>query len=281
LLIDHQKDVFERVVNAPPREHGERRGSQRRAGRESAIFASMLSPATVLIGHDGRMHFVLVPGAGGAAWYWHRVIPMLEAAGQTAVAVDLPADDENAGLAEYAELARAAAGEADDVVLVGQSLGAFTVPLVACKLVESGRPPRGIVLVNAMIPVPGETPGAWWDNVGHPEARLEAARQGGWPEEFDLDTYFLHDVDPDVATDGEPHQHLEADAVFSSVCDFESWPDVPTHVISGADDRFFPVEFQQRLARERLRVEPNVVPGGHLVALSQPQQLAEVLLECA
>jgi len=160
-----------------------------------------------------------------------------EAAGQTAVAVDLPVDNETAGLAEYAELARAAAGEGDDVVLVGQSLGAFTVPLVACKLVESGRPPRGIVLVNAMIPVPGETPGAWWDNVGHPEARLEAARQGGWPEEVDLATYFLHDVDPEVAAAGEPHQRLEADVVFSS--------------------------------------------GGHLIALSQPQQLVEVLLECA
>ncbi len=25
--------------------------------------------------------FVLIPGAGGAAWYWHRVVPLLRAAG--------------------------------------------------------------------------------------------------------------------------------------------------------------------------------------------------------
>ena len=53
--------------------------------------------------------FVLIPGAGGAGWYWHRVIPLLEAAGHQGVALDLPADDETAGLPEYADLAAAAA----------------------------------------------------------------------------------------------------------------------------------------------------------------------------
>ena len=109
-------------------------------------------------------------------------------------------------------------------------------------------------------------------------ARLEAARQGGWPVEFDLDAYFLHDVDPAVAADGERHQRPEADAVFGSVCDITAWPDVPTRVISGAGDRFFPLGFQQRVARARLGVEPTVIEGGHLVALSQPEALAEALL---
>jgi pimeloyl-ACP methyl ester carboxylesterase len=225
-----------------------------------------------------RMHFVLVPGAGGAAWYWSRLVPLLEADGHSATAVDLPGDDEAAGLAEYAALALDAARGADDVVLVGQSLGGFTVPLVARDLLEAGNPPREIVLVNPMIPAPGETPGGWWDDVGQAEARTEAAVAGGWPVEFDLDAYFLHDVDPEVAAEGEPYQRPEADAVFSSVCDITAWPDVPTRVISGADDRFFPVAFQQRVARDRLGVEPRVVPGGHLLALSRPQVLADVLI---
>jgi len=224
------------------------------------------------------MRYVLVPGAGGAAWYWHRVVPLLEAAGHEAVAVDLPGDDESAGLPQYAALALSEARGHDDVVLVGQSLGGFTVPLVGRDLVEEGRPPRGIVLVNAMVPEPGETPGAWWDDVGQEQARVEAAKAGGWPVDFELDSYFLHDVDIAVAAAGEQHQRVEADAVFSSVCDIAAWPDVPTRVISAADDRFFPLAFQQRIARERLGVEPLVVPGGHLVALSQPAALAEALL---
>jgi hypothetical protein len=35
--------------------------------------------------------FVLVPGAGGQAWYWHRLVPELEARGHRAIAVELPA----------------------------------------------------------------------------------------------------------------------------------------------------------------------------------------------
>jgi pimeloyl-ACP methyl ester carboxylesterase len=225
------------------------------------------------------MHFVLVPGAGGAAWYWHRVVPRLQRAGHTALAVDLPGDDESAGLPEYARLVLEAALNRDDVVLVGQSLGAFTVPLVVRDLVDAGAPPRALVLVNAMIPVPGETPGAWWDDVGHAEARIEAAKAGDWPVDFDLESHFLHDVDSVVVRAGERHQRPEADVVFSSVLDITAWPDVPTAVVSGADDRFFPLAFQQRLARERLGVEPRVVPGGHLVALSQPQALVEALLD--
>jgi len=38
--------------------------------------------------------FVLIPGAGGAAWYWHRVLPELRARGHEAFAVDLPGADE-------------------------------------------------------------------------------------------------------------------------------------------------------------------------------------------
>jgi pimeloyl-ACP methyl ester carboxylesterase len=224
--------------------------------------------------------FVLVPGAGGSLWYWHRIAPLLEAAGHTAVPVDLPGDDEGAGLPEYARLVGAAveraAADPDGVVLVGQSLGGFSVSLVAASGVHRGV--RALVLVNAMIPVPGETAGAWWEHVGQDAARVAAAERGGWSTEFDVATYFLHDVPPEVAAAGESHERPEAEAVFTSPCDFTDWPDLPIHVVTGADDRFFPVGLQTRLARERLGVEPHVLPGGHLIALSHPDELASHLL---
>jgi pimeloyl-ACP methyl ester carboxylesterase len=49
----------------------------------------------------------------------------------------------------------------------------------------------------------------------------------------------------------------------------------------GRDDRFFPVEFQQRVARDRLGIAADEMPGGHLVALSQPADLAARLIEYA
>lgn len=216
--------------------------------------------------------FALIPGAGGVAWYWHRVEPYLQRAGHSTVAIDLPGDDDGAGLAEYTRRVVDAIGGRDDVVLVAQSLGGFTAPLVAAEV-----PVRAIVLVNAMIPSPGETPGAWWENTGSLQARELAANERGYDTQFDVDVYFLHDVPPDVVAAGAEHQRDEAGAVFECVCDFETWPAVPIRVVAGADDRFFPVEFQQELARERLAIEADVLPGGHLIALSQPTGLAHYL----
>jgi pimeloyl-ACP methyl ester carboxylesterase len=221
----------------------------------------------------GPRTFVLVPGAGGAAWYWHRVVPLLRAAGHEAIAVDLPGDDPQAGLPEYARLAGAAIDGRPDVVLVAQSLGGFTAPMAAAVA-----PVSAIVLVNAMIPVPGETPGAWWGNTGQAQASAAAAERGGYSTEFDPQTYFLHDVPAEVAAAGEPHQRAEADAVFGTACEFGGWPAVPVTVAVGADDRFFPAEFQRRVARDRLGVEADLLPGGHLIALAHPGPLARYLL---
>ncbi len=217
--------------------------------------------------------FVLIPGAGGAAWYWHRVVPLLRQAGHEAIAVDLPGDDPAAGLPAYTSLVTDAIGDRANLVLVAQSLGGFTAPLAAEQV-----PVSALVLVNAMIPVPGETAGAWWDNTGWSAARVAAADRAGYAADFDLAVYFLHDVPADVAAAGARYQRPEADAVFQSACDFRAWPDVPIRVVAGADDRFFPVEFQRTVACDRLGLVPDVLPGGHLMALSQPAGLAEYLL---
>jgi pimeloyl-ACP methyl ester carboxylesterase len=217
--------------------------------------------------------FVLIPGAGGAAiWYWRLVVPLLREAGHEAITVDLPGADPVAGLPEYARLVASAVNERENAVLVAQSLGGFTAPMAAAQ-----RPVAGIVLVNAMIPVPGETPGAWWGNTGQAQARIAAAEGGGYGTEFDLGNYFLHDVPAEVAAGGE--DWVEADAVFQSTCDFGAWPVAPTRVVIGAGDRFFPAEFQRRVARERLGIEADILPGGHLIALAHPESLARFLLE--
>jgi hypothetical protein len=63
--------------------------------------------------------------------------------------------------------------------------------------------------------------------------------------------------------------------VFGSACDFTAWPPVPIRAVAGAGDRFFPAGFQQALARDRLGIEADVLPGGHLIALAQPARLAD------
>jgi pimeloyl-ACP methyl ester carboxylesterase len=221
------------------------------------------------------MTFVLVPGAGGDGWYWHRVAPLLTAAGQDAVAVDLPAADEEAGLAAYADAVVAAAVGMTDVVLVAQSMAGFSAPLAVDRLDV-----RRIVLVNAMVPVPGETAGEWWDAVGQPEARRDSERAAGRDPEapFDVVEGFFHDVPPDVTAEAMRHEPRQADRPFGEPWPLDGWPDVPTTAVTGRHDRFFPEQLQRAYLRDRLGIEPTVIDGGHLVALANPEGLAQALL---
>ena len=219
--------------------------------------------------------FVLIPGAVGAAWYWHRVLPLLEQqAGHEALAVDLPGDNPYAGPHAYADRVIATIGNRNDVTLVAQSMGAFTAALVC---VRARTPLRMLVFVNAMIPLPGETAVEWWDHTGWREARIAAAERGGYGIEFDVAMYFLHDVPNEVVEQGAAHERPEAEIAFNERADFQAWPAVPIHVLVGRDDRFFPRTFQARVARERLGVTVDEIPGGHLVALSHPRALSALL----
>src|SRR6201996_8920571 len=107
-----------------------------------SVFTDGTAPTDDRAGQ--RRTFALIPGAGGVAWYWHRVAPLLQEAGHEAIAVDLPGDDPTAGLPEYTDLVTRAISDHDNVVLVAQSLGGFTAPLVAAKV-----PLGSLIFVNA------------------------------------------------------------------------------------------------------------------------------------
>ncbi len=217
---------------------------------------------------------MLIPGAGGSAWYWHRLQAELRRRGHDVVAVDLPADDDAAGLREYTDAVVEAAGRRTDLVLVAQSMAGFTAPLVCERL-----PVSLLVLLNAMIPAPGETAGDWWDHTGQGQARREKDERDGRPPGADLDlaTYFLHDLPQDLVDGAWAHARRQSDTPFGQPWPLEAWPDVPTRVLVARDDRFFPAGFQRRVALERLGVTADELPGGHLVALSHPSELADRL----
>jgi hypothetical protein len=43
------------------------------------------------------------------------------------------------------------------------------------------------------------------------------------------------------------------------------------------NDRFFPLEFRRRVARDRLGIDVEAVPGGHLAGLAHPAELTDQL----
>jgi Alpha/beta hydrolase family len=224
--------------------------------------------------------FVLIPGAGTDPRVYRATIDALIALGHDAVAPTLPLDDQTATPSDHADAVAEAVPRADNnIVVVGQSLGAFTGPLVASRL-----PVAQLILLAPMIPAPGETAGDWWENTGHADAIAELVERHGpmsaWgPEAFE--EVFLHDVDPEVARENERFSGAPGAGMFSEPWPLESWPDVPTRVLVPREDRLFPLAFQRHLARERLGLEVEEIPGGHLSMLSRPGGLAERLVELA
>ncbi len=205
--------------------------------------------------------YVLIHGAGSDSWYWHLVVPKLRALGHGVVAVDLPCDDDAAGLEKYVDTVVEAVGDRRDLILVAQSLGGFTAPLVCDRL-----PVTLLVLVAAMTPRPGESPGEWWTNTGHE-----------FPDPFDPAVVFAHDLPPELATASLEHLREQSATPFEKPWPLSAWPDVPTRFLLCRDDRFFPAEFQRRVVRDRLGIVPDEMGGGHLPALARPEELVQRL----
>ena len=131
------------------------------------------------------------------------LVAELERRGHEALAVRLPAEDDAAGWNEYADAVATALGDRQPVVLVAQSLAGFTAPLVAAR-----RPVALIVLLNAMVPRPGETGMAWWSDTRRKEAEQAYFASVGLPLETaddDLAVYF-HDVAPELVAEAAAHE---------------------------------------------------------------------------
>lgn len=208
--------------------------------------------------------FAFIHGAGDVGWYWHLVEAELGEQGYDVVAPDLPCDDDSAGLSEYADTVIEAIGERTDLVVVAQSFGGFTAPLV-CQRV----PVKLLVLVAPMIPVPEEAPADYWTDTRY----NEEARQH-YDDEVAL---FYQDVPPELVSEALKRGRTQSETRMGEPSPFKAWPDVPTRVLLCRNDRLFPAHYLRRVTRERLAITPDEIDSGHTPALSRPKELADYL----
>jgi pimeloyl-ACP methyl ester carboxylesterase len=208
--------------------------------------------------------YVLIHGAGDRASSWDLVSAELRERGHDTVAVDLPCEDESAGLWDYAGVVVDAIGGRSDLVVVAHSLGAFTAPLVCARV-----PADLLVLVAGMVPVPGERAADWWSNTGQAEATRDQDEHDG-----SAIALFMHDVPPDLAAEALAGERDQAAAPMREPWPLHAWPDVPTSYLLCRDDRIFPAAWTRRLVRQRLGITPDEIDGGHCPFLSRPAELA-------
>jgi pimeloyl-ACP methyl ester carboxylesterase len=208
--------------------------------------------------------FVLIHGAGDVGWYWHLVEAELRARGHDTVAPDLPCEDDAAAMPEYADAVIDSIGIRTDLVVVAQSMGGFTAPLVCDRVAVDL-----LVLVAPMIPAPGEAPADYWRNT-----RYEEEVHDRYDDEI---AWFYQDVPPALATEALRRGRAQSEARMHEPLPLEAWPEVPVRVLLCRDDRVFPASFLRRVAQERLGITPDEIDGGHTPALSRPKELADRL----
>lgn len=221
--------------------------------------------------------FALVHGSMHGGWCWERTVEELERLGHAAVAPDLPCDDPDAGLEEYATtVIDALTATSGDAIVVGHSLGSRTVPVVADRI------PVARLVFLCSVPVfaridpemlAGElvTPAfaaAEYDEDEHGSQRMR-------PESA-VDVFF-HDCEPAVATWAAEQLRHQSPGPIHQDLPIDSWPDVPTSIVLTDDDRAVNPTWATSEARRWLGAAPITMPGSHSPFLSRPAHLARVL----
>jgi pimeloyl-ACP methyl ester carboxylesterase len=225
--------------------------------------------------------FVLVHGAWHAAACWQPLVDELERRGEAVVAVDLPCEDPDATLDDYAgAVVDGAAAFAEPVIIVGHSLGGMTIPLVPAR-----RPVAGLAFVAAVLPEPGVPAAAALGpeafSPGFEELGVRQAAEENGATRWDHDgavAAFYHDVPESLLDDAVGALRLQQWGPTREDWPLAAYPDVPMRYVACADDRILDPGWQVRSARLRLGVEADVLPGSHSPMLARPAALADLLL---
>ncbi|MBY6685674.1 alpha/beta hydrolase [Rhodococcus sp. BP-149] len=217
--------------------------------------------------------FTLVHGAFEGAWIWQPFKAALRSLGHDVVSMDLPVDDAAAGWTEYVD-AVVDTGATNGSILVAHSRAGRLVPALLHRARWNGVVLLGAAVVGGRTSPPYRTlphPGPATSGALPAGSRDEQGRTIPTPEL--VRTVF---ADCTVEQQAWIARHLRPQCELPAPPD-EQWPTVTAHYVVGADDRMVDAEWVQAACRERLDIEPIVVPGGHSLFVTHPAELAETL----
>jgi pimeloyl-ACP methyl ester carboxylesterase len=215
--------------------------------------------------------FVLIHSTGQSAEGWQRVLSALEERGHSAHAVDLPTDRPELEADDYAEIMRNQIEGDDGPIVVAHSGSGVLLP-VAARVLGAQRQ----VWLAAWVPDPRAS---FNDEVAdHAEEAFNPDWIGQDPTaDAAAAAHFLyHDCDR-LSLEWA----LTTRRLFLPLAVFDAYvslaDEIPSTYIVAAYDRTIRPEWQRRMARERLRVEPLEIPTGHCPNVSRPDLLADLL----
>jgi pimeloyl-ACP methyl ester carboxylesterase len=214
--------------------------------------------------------FVLIHSTGQGAAGWDRVVKALADRGHKAHAVELP-DDPDLSAADYAALMRQQVGDVAAPVVLAHSGSGPLLPAAARTLAA-----RHQVWLAAWVP---DEQATFAEEVSdHAEATFNPEWIGKDPTEDDdvAAAFVYHDCDEaTLAWALSTRRAFVPRAVYHERIELAR--EIPSTYIVASEDRTIRPEWQRRMARERLGVEPIEIETGHCPNVSQPDRLAAIL----
>jgi pimeloyl-ACP methyl ester carboxylesterase len=218
---------------------------------------------------------VLVHGAWADGSSWSKIIPLLSAKGLHAAAVQNPLSSIANDVASTNRLINAQDGP---VLLVGHSYGGAVIT-------EAGNNPKvaGLVYVAAFAPDAGETCGG---------LAGKFAATPLFSEVRPVDDGFLmltekgvrESFAQDLASEEQKLvfavQGATQGAILGTPLTKAAWHDKPTWFVIASNDRAIAPE-QESFTAKRMNAQTLTVPSSHVPMLSQPNKVAEFILEAA
>jgi pimeloyl-ACP methyl ester carboxylesterase len=215
--------------------------------------------------------FALVHGAYGSGALWGPLVAELQARGHRAVAPDLPIGDRDAGFTDFARVVREAAGEAEDLVVVGHSMGGATAALVPDA--------REVVFLAALLPRPGaplsevftSEPGMMLPELPAAEVKGPDGLRHLPPEA--AERLLFHDVEDAARWTGA----LRGQAVtpYFEPCPLDALP--AARYVVCREDRVVSPAWGREAAPRLLGRPAEELDGGHSPQLARPAALADLL----
>jgi pimeloyl-ACP methyl ester carboxylesterase len=218
---------------------------------------------------------VLVHGAFADGSSWHRVIPLLRAAGLSVAAVQLPLsslDD------DVRCVARAIDAQAGPVVLAGHSWGGVVITQAGAH-----DRVRALVYIAAHAPETGESPA----EIGK-RFPATAGREGRLLSPDGFQSLSAHSVRTNFAPD---IADSEADLIaatqgpiraknFEEKVSVAAWQDRPSWYLVASDDRMIHPDAQRMMAA-RMGATTIEIPSSHVPMLSRAGDVAELIIAAA
>jgi pimeloyl-ACP methyl ester carboxylesterase len=218
---------------------------------------------------------VLVHGAWADGSSWSKLIPLLQAKGLHAIAVQNPLSSIAEDVASTNRIINAQDGP---VLLVGHSYGGAVIT-------EAGNNAKvvGLVYVAAFAPEVGETLGGIGQKYPTPpgastiqpiEDGFLLLTQKGVVENFG------QDLAPDLQSLVFATQGATNGAVLGTQIKTAAWHAKPSWFVIAANDRMISPD-QERDTAKRMGAKTLTLPTSHLAMLSQPEQVANFVIEAA